>query len=371
MNECTHKNISWDQEVLFHTGEDFYNDIIKSIRLAKESIYIEAHYFDEKYLGRKVTKELLKALGRNITVYLVLDGMSPLSRKKSLLRRTLKLHGAHIRIFNPMPWHSFSLFHLFKVNQRTHKKLILIDQMSAYIGSYNIDTRQLRYAKGSENWSDCGVLIQGPEVTKIIAGFWDAWNFCKYPKRKLKSFNPEANSIVRLNHHKSWRNFYLDDIIERINRAKDNIWITNPYFVPDSRMKDALLLAHQRGVDVTIIIPQKSDLKLFPLINFIFFKSLLYKGVKVFEYLPSILHTKNIIIDNWIILGSSNLNSRSQKHDWELDIVLSHKTSIKELKHRFRSDLSQSKHINQTVTFKKFGFKSLASPLIVGSKYFL
>lgn len=367
LNHC----LEWEEEVLFHNAENFYSDIINSFSNATKSIHIEAHYFDEKTLGLKIIKSLLKALERNIEVYLILDGISPLSRKNSLLRKLLEVRGAHIRTFNPLPWRKLTPRNIYKINQRTHKKLILVDKKIAYVGSYNIDTRQLSYGKGAEGWSDCGVRIKGKELSRIFQGFWDTWNFCKYPHRKIKPLSPQTKSLVRLNHHKFWRRFYLDDIINRINAAKDTIWITNPYFVPDKRMKDSLLQAHLRGVEVIIIIPQKSDLKLFPLINFIFLKSLVLKGIKVYEYLPSILHTKNIIIDNWTIIGSSNLNSRSQKHDWELDIVLTKKSSITELKNRFLKELSLSKIVTSVPAIKKFGVQSLASPLIVGSKYFL
>ncbi len=332
MRKCTRSNSEWSDELLFHTGEDFYNDVITSILEAHKSIYIEAHYFDEKYLGRKIVKALLSALERNIDVYLILDGVSPLSKKNSLLKKLLDIKGAHIRVFNPLPWRSLSLKNIVKLNQRTHKKLILVDKATAYVGSYNIDSRQLNFGKDAENWADCGVRVQGAPVKYMLKVFWDTWNFCNHPYRKLKPIESgPSNYPVRLNHHQSWRKFFLDDIIFKINQAKGKVWITNPYFVPDQRMKEALLNAHKRGVNVVILIPQKSDLKLFPLINFLFFKSLVTNGVKVFEYLPSILHTKNIIIDKWVMIGSSNLNSRSQKHDWELDIVLTKKESIHEL----------------------------------------
>lgn len=374
MNKMLPTNRPWHEEELFHTAESFYSHIFHNIQKARKSILIEAHYFDDKFLGKRVSSKLIKALEKGIEVYIIIDGLSPIGKKNSPLRNLLLQKGAHIRMFNPLPWKFFTLRGLAKLNHRNHKKMILIDKRIAYLGSYNIDTRQLSSGKGSENWHDCGVRVTGPAVKNLTEGFMDTWHYCHLPNRRvnpLKIDPPRKSCIVRLNHHRSWRKVFFNDIIERINNAKDKVWITNPYFVPDKKMINALLNAHNRGVDISILLPQKSDMRLFPLINFIFIKSLINLGVKVYEYKPRILHAKTIIIDNWPMIGSSNLNSRSQKHDWEIDIVLCKQESLYELEERFKSDLKQSSLLKSVKPFKKFGYKTLASPILIGTKYFL
>jgi len=364
----------WNYESLFHSGESFYNEVFKCFSQAKSSIHIEAHYFDNGLLGRKFSLQIINALERGIEVYLILDGLSPLCQKNSTLKNLLLIKGAHIREFNPLPWRTFSWRALATLNQRNHKKMLLIDKKVAFVGSYNIDTRQMSYGVGSENWHDCGVRVEGPGVQNLYKGFKDTWHFCHFPHRKinpLRIASPQVDSGVRLNHHKSWRSLFFNDIIKRIDDAKFRVWITNPYFVPDKKMLLALRNAQMRGVEVIILIPQKSDLKLFPLINFIFIKSLITSGVQVYEYRPRILHAKTVLIDSWTMIGSSNLNSRSQKHDWEIDIILSSPKSLSELEDRFNNDLLSSTLVKSSNIFKRFGFKSFVSPFLIGSKYFL
>ncbi|GAH09354.1 unnamed protein product, partial [marine sediment metagenome] len=128
-------------------------------------------------------------------------------------------------------------------------------------------------------------------------------------------------------------------------RCKQRIWITNAYFVPDNVLLKRLRDAANNGIDVRILLPKKSDVMVMPWASSTFYYRLLKSGVKIFEYLPSMLHAKSLIIDNWALIGSSNLNHRSLLHDLEADIMLKSTESIKQLESDFLNDLTQSREV--------------------------
>ena len=360
----------WSRETLFHTADKFYQSVFNEMNVAKVSIILEIHYLDDSRLGKSFFKHILKTLNRGIKVFIILDGFSPLSKNLNQWITLYKRRGGKISYFNPLPWKKLSLRNIFRLNQRSHKKVILIDKKVAYIGSYNIDTRQMSTKYGGEGWHDIGVRLEGGPIKKIINGFYDTWNHCRGIKLRFKEF-PNTHSLVRLNHRCNWRSYFFNDLIERIQSANNNVWITNPYFVPDFKLIKALVKAKKNGIDVKIIIPQKSDLKLFPLINSIFYRDLIKQGVEVYEYKPRILHAKTIIIDDWYMLGSSNLNSRTQKHDWEIDVILKDTKNHKEMRQRFLSDMRNSNLLTYQYILYKFKGLEFSFPFLKVIKYFL
>jgi len=357
-------------EELYHNGDDFYAQVFNTIKLAKTSLQLEIHYMDDLRLGKEFFKIVLAALKRGVKVQVIIDGLSPntLTLQKWLI--LFKKYGGEIVFFHPVPWRIPCVDGIFKLNKRSHKKVILVDEKTAYLGSFNIDTRQMSRSYGGEGWRDIGIKVEGDIIETIKSGFDDTWNHCLGYK-KYNYTGPCVNSIIRLNHHTSWRRIYFDNLVSRITEATERIWITNPYFVPDFRLLDAFKKAAQSGVDVKILVPQKSDLSLFPLINSIFYRDLLKHGVQVYEYTPSILHAKTMIIDDWMMLGSSNLNSRTAKHDWEIDIVLSSEEVKHEFANRFISELPQSVKLSYKSVLDKFRKRSFYFPVIRALKYFL
>src|SRR5207249_2714190 len=104
---------------------------------------------------------------------------------------------------------------------------------------------------------------------------------------------------------------YYKNLLRRLSRCEKRVWITNAYFIPDAFLMKKLQDAAKRGIDVRILLPRKSDIAIMPLASSMFYNRLLRSGVRIFEYLPKILHSKILIIDDWMLIGSSNLNHRS------------------------------------------------------------
>jgi cardiolipin synthase len=354
------------EEQLFHHGDDWFSSLFTEISNAKHCLLLEIHYMDDGKVGKELFRLLINALERGVTVKLIVDGLTFNGLLKRYWSKILIRKGAQLAIFNPLS----SVKGLLSINKRSHKKVVIIDGQSAWVGSYNMDTRQMSVAEGGESWKDCGLKLNGGIVKKITHGFYHAWSFChNIEKKRLEPVF--MSPTLRLNHHHKLRKHYLSNLINKINKAKDRVWIENPYFVPDHQLCFALIQAAKRGVDIKIILPRKSDLKLFPLINFFFYKHLVSKNIAIFEYIPHILHKKVFIVDQWMMLGSSNLNSRTQKHDWEIDVALEKAESKKELESEFIKDLSQSKLVDLEQKRMFFGVSRFLRPFFVGIKYFL
>ena len=131
----------------------------------------------------------------------------------------------------------------------------------------------------------------------------------------------------------------------RLVGAERRIWITNAYFVPDGSVLRVLTVAAGAGVDVRVLVPSFSDVIFIPWVTSAFHLGLLRAGVKIFEYRGSVLHAKTMVIDDWGIIGSSNLNHRSLLHDLEADIVVIDPTSIASLEEGFLLDLERASQL--------------------------
>jgi cardiolipin synthase len=227
---------------------------------------------------------------------------------------------------------------LWKLNRRNHRKSCVIDGKTGFLGGMNITARQLV-------WRDTSVKLEGEGLSRLSAAFEHAWNQRRSP---LLGARPGAVSsgAVRLNVTRKQRKAAFKDLVRRVLHAKRRIWITNPYFIPDLSLIRALRFAAWAGIDVRLLFPSRSDVWGIQWAIRSFYFILLSAKVRIFEYTPSVLHAKIAMIDDWVLVGSSNLNHRSLLHDLEVDAVLSSRESLLSLEEQFRSDLSTSLEVD-------------------------
>lgn len=348
----------WRSEQLFFSADEYFEKILDDIRNAKKSIIIESHIFDNKFLGKQFTLDLVDALRRGVEVRLLVDGYGASSYYPRKWFNLLEANGAKVAIFNPMPWMKGLFGSIFKLNQRLHKKLWIIDRKIAYMGSLNIDTRHMSERFGGEGWRDTGIRVQGGRIGLLLASFERDWKYSTgdFYNDIERDDNDSMffQEKIRLNHSPALRYYSNQIFLRRLRTAKNRIWLTNPYFVPTRKILSALKKAAKRGVDVRVIVPSISDYKWFPLVNSLYYRSLIREGIKIYEYNPSILHAKVNIVDNWASLGSSNLNSRSIKHDFEIDVEISEKENFDLLLKQFQRDIFHSSLVKKSTIFKKF-----------------
>lgn len=326
---------AWTSEWITDSTREFFDSLCEGIRSAKHTVWLEYYIFaDPKsdVLASQISQALFDAANRGVDVRLLVDGVGSAGLSKSDFPAHPKFS---FRVYSPLPG-------LSRLNNRNHRKVALIDGKTAWVGSQNVWKEQL-------HWLDVGVRLEGPGIAELERLFRSAWDSSHVDRllKKIDSLHkrkPEghvsydASTLIRGNDTASRRRFYYDDLLRRIRSARNRVWIMSPYFVPRGSLLRALKLSAWSGADVRILAPETPDVKLFRWLSPYFYSKLLRFGVTVWLFGPRSrnLHAKIVIIDDWMTVGTTNLNHRSLLHDLEVDAVLTKPESRKQLETLYR-----------------------------------
>jgi cardiolipin synthase len=342
---------AWDAVELFHAGDPFFAALEAAIESAQRTIECESYIFNLDQLGERLLAALTRAAQRGVKVRMVVDwiGSGPWVRE---LKAKALAAGIECKIYHEFPWSWWGRHVrgswwsrvgrvLRQLNSRNHRKVWILDGQTAFVGSMNVAACHLQSLSGAQAWRDTGVRVRGGDVGVLQVGFEELWigtlrRLRRYRKSRKQPIVPSG--LVRLNHRMRQRRENYLDLLVRLIRAQRRIYLTNAYFVPDGSLLRALTIAAGAGVDVRIVVPQFSDVVFMPWVAAALHYGLLKAGVRIFEYERSILHAKTVLIDEWGVIGSSNLNHRSLLHDLEADVVVSDSTSCASLEQQFQSD---------------------------------
>nr|BFD59983.1 phospholipase D-like domain-containing protein [Bdellovibrio sp. CKG001] len=354
---------SWSQAQIFYTGDDYFHSLIQDIRQARRSVTIESYIFAEDKLTKTILAELKNARERGCTVKIVVDGFGSYT-SIPFLDRYCTENGMDLRVFHPLPYpilwaHQFVLKYsmrgslLFRrVNRRTHRKITIIDETRAYLGSLNFTEVHCASYVGNKAWRDTGVWVEGEPVKRLVLAFQISY-LRTFMKGLLgwvgrwKLHEDPAREVLRLNTTQRLRRKLYRDLLRRLSQAQSRIYLTTAYFLPRRSLLRALMKAAHRGVDVQLLIPGKSDVPLVKWAAFYIVRFLLQRQVPIFEYQKSILHAKTMIIDNEAFIGSFNLNHRSILHDLEVEVILNDTQSVQSMLQQWKQDVSDSKAVSE------------------------
>lgn len=368
---------SWESELFLCDSKQFFESLLQDIHHAQHSVALATYIFQNDILGERVIAALIAAKQRNVEVKVLFDGFGSWHDAKAIAVE-LEQHGIEVKIFHPLPWdlanHHRALrqgtwvgnliFYLLKVNQRHHAKICLVDDRILWCGSLNITADHLTIGDGGRGFHDYGTRTSGVAVEGVaeaFAGFW-VQKRPRLGRGLFKYYWTNVSALARRKKNKM--------IIEKLKQAQDRIWIINPYFSPPHSIIRALRRSADRGADVRIIVPKKSDVGFFPVLTSTYYHELLKHGIRVYEYLPNILHAKLLIADDFFLLGSTNFNHRSMLHDLEFDIVLSAADSTQNAVDQFREDLTQSQEITVN-DLKLMGFRRFWGSILWLLRYWL
>jgi cardiolipin synthase len=351
-----------ESEVIFPNGNAHFKSLLQDLKQAQHSIDLETYIFQKDSLGIRVAQELCHAAERGVVVRVLVDGVgTPLW--STHFAKQLERQGAQTRVYHPFPWQLWHwsrlkvkwplllkwIYLLLKMNRRNHRKVCIIDKKIAYIGSANISKCHLDQNEDGDNWRDISIRLQDIDLTEMLQAFECAWNHQPLKERLKEAFrHVRKEPVIRLNHTWHRRRILYKNLLRQISRCRKRIWITNAYFIPDNFLLKRLKDAASSGIDVRILLPNKSDVMMMPWTSSTFYYSLLKSGVRVFEYLPSVLHAKTLLLDDCALIGSSNLNHRSLLHDLEVDVSISAPHLIQSLEQLFLEDLHHSQEIHLT-----------------------
>jgi cardiolipin synthase A/B len=330
---------------LLQNGDEYFPAMLQAIRSARKTINFEAFIFYSDSIGDQFRDALCDRARSGVEARVLLDGIGSGWRLKNSDVRRMKQAGCKFAYYHPT--HSWRVD---RTNRRSHRRILITDGKTGFTGAIGFAEKWSGHAQDKDHWRDAQMRIQGPLVNKLQAAFQEHW---------IKTFGealsgaaqfPALSSAGELKAQLvSSRSFSMAPVplVQAVafTAAQNRIWITNSYCTPTSDQVEQLVKAVQRGVDVRILLPGKNnDQPLTKSAGRSAYGRMLEGGVKVFEYQPTMIHEKSMVIDGlFSMFGSSNLDARSSEINEELDVVVYDQSFGAEMEGVFERDLTQSR----------------------------
>lgn len=360
-----------NQATLLQDGPATYSAMFAAIESARDHINLETYILDDDEVGRRFADALIAKQKKGVQVNVIHDSVGTLFTPKEFFKR---MTDAGIKVLEFNPVNPKNARKGWDINQRDHRKLLIVDGKVAFLGGINISSvyssgsfsrsggsgsggSSGRPAPGKDGkaWRDTHVRLQGPvvaEYQRLFLGTWAKQKGAPLPERQyFPPLQQVGNQIVRAIGSSPDEPFSLiyATLLSAIGAAETSVHITMAYFAPDPQFLAALESAARRGVDVTLILPSQTDSWLIFHAGRRFYTSLLKAGVKIYERRGVILHSKTAVIDGvWATVGSTNLDWRSFLHNDELNAVVLGGDFGQQMEAVFAKDLAASQPVTLT-----------------------
>lgn len=352
-------------------GPATYVSMIQDIENAKDHINIEIFSFEDDEVGRRFADLLINKQRNGVQVNIIYDSYGSINTPKAFFKQMEEI-GINVLEYNPI--NPLIGGKEWNVNRRDHRKLLIVDGNIAFVGGINISNvyssgsfgRKSKSNKNDQPWRDTHLRVIGPVVKEFQKLFISTWMEQNGNQLISKDYYPhlveKGNEIVRAisnTPEKTYSSIH-SILISAINNSERKVYLTNAYFVPDSHLLDALKAAAQRGVDVKLLLPEKTDSVMVFYASHSYYDELLNSGVKIYTRQDALLHAKTALIDDvWSTIGSTNLDWRSLYNNHELNAIILGKDFGVELNSLFDKDLRASKQI----TLEEWSERSLGTRL--------
>jgi cardiolipin synthase len=347
---------------LLQDGPATYRAMLAAIASARDHIHLETYILEDDDIGRKFAQALIDKQRAGVQVHLMRDSAGTFDTPAEFFTR-LTDNGIQVLEFNPL--NPAMARKEWALNQRDHRKLLIVDGRIAFLGGINISSV---YSGGSNDrgarkptapgrdtgpaWRDTDLQLQGPVVAELQKLFIAAWQSQKGPPLQAKNYFPApvnaGRQVVRAigsSPEEPYSQIYAT-LLSAVASAESSVYFTNAYFVPDPQLLEALEAAAGRGVDVRLILPSQTDSWLVFHAGRRHYDRLLRAGVKIYERSGVILHAKTVLIDGvWATVGSTNLDWRSFLHNHELNAVVLGPEFGQQVQAMFDKDLAASEEI--------------------------
>ena len=352
--------IAGNKVTLLFDGPATMREMMAAARVATSSINLETYIFDQDKIGNEFADVLIDKQRQGVAVNVMVDAVGALATPAAFFDR-MRQAGIRVLIFNPV--NPAKARGKWELNNRNHRKLMVVDGKVALTGGINISST---YANSSlfrsrqkpdhvdgdkVGWRDTHVKIEGPAVAPLQWSFINLWvqqDGGDLPQAEyFPTLTPAGDKIIRvLASDPDHESDIYKALVVAIGEAKKTIHITSAYFVPDQQIVDALITAARRGVDVKLVLPGVSDHGLIRYAGQAFYDPLLAGGVHIFELQIAVLHAKTAVIDGgWSTIGSANIDRRSFIHNYELNVVVMDPAFGAAMESAFNEDLRDSKEV--------------------------
>lgn len=318
------------------------------LRRAERSIWVEFYIIQNDETGKRFMRELAAAAQRGVEVKVLYDALGSLGMSDEAVLEVQRA-GAKIEAFHPLsPWRRKWSVHL-----RNHRKLVIVDGREALTGSMNVGNEySWRFLKrGAARFRDINLRVTGPAVHDFCHVFAEDWYFAVGEQLEIPfAYEVEETgsgsvAVIPSGPDQTYNASALL-FFGGIATATERVLITTPYFIPDEPLNRALQFAALRGVDVRLLVPARPDAALVGPAGRSYFPDLLKAGVRIYEYLPTMLHAKSMVIDSdYSLVGSANLDVRSMRLNFELGILVADRGLNERLTDRFHSEQQASREV--------------------------
>lgn len=354
-----------DSVEIFHDAASTYDAIEAAIRAAKHHVHVNYYIFDPRRSGRRFRDVLIERARAGVIVRVLVDdvGSSAMGRK---FVKPMREAGIMFARFNEVTFARIRS----RIDFRNHRKIVVCDGTIGFTGGVNISDDYLppaprprppadalrdarKHQKGhSAPWRDTHVRITGDAVRWLQLTFLDDWYYATgYAARDKEYFPPQTRTGAHLVQIVASGPDREVETIQKlyfsaITIARERVYVTTPYFVPDDAILTALTTAAMRGVDVRVLVPRRSDSLVVTAAARSYYDALLAAGVRVYEYQPTMIHAKTLVVDDFFAaVGTANMDNRSFRLNFEVSAILYGLEHTEDLSTQFRKDLALSKEI--------------------------
>ncbi len=309
--------------VLLEDGENAYAAMLAAIAQATHHIHLATYIYDADVTGKMFREALVERAKAGVKVRVLIDSVGSAGLKDSFFRELTKA-GGEIAWFHPI---RLRFMRLPAFNHRSHRKILVVDGTTAFTGGINItDTQDAR--RRADAFRDIHLRIEGHAVRGLQVVFLEDWAYATTIALRDARLWPRPDGrgalalVVPSGPDSDWQAIHRLQL-ELIHCATERVYLITPYFVPTPAARLALTNAALRGVDVRVLVPERSDSRIVSAAARSYFDELLAAGVKVHEYLPSMLHTKALLVDaDQVFVGSANFDNRSFQVNFELSVQI-------------------------------------------------
>ncbi len=332
--------IGLSNATVYAFGTALYDDMLAAIRGAQHRVLFESFIIKNDEVGQAFKAALIDAAERGVDVFVIYDGFANL-----VVRRRFFAFGPRVNVMRYPAFNPGMLLFNVRKSGRDHRKLLIVDGDQGFVGGYNIGSA---YAT---QWRDTHLRLSGPAAWELENAFIDFWNSHRTPAQPELPQQGTEHWESRLRVHRNVpaqlvypiRGLYL----EAIDRAREKILITQPYFIPDREIVTGLLAAARRGVKVSVLMPASSNHVVADWLSYGFFTRLLAGGVEIWRYEHAMIHAKTMTVDGrWSTIGTANIDRLSLTGNYEVNVEIFDPALAAHLEAVFATDQTNSTQLS-------------------------
>ena len=361
----TRTDLAGDHRIeLLLNGNGTYPRLWQDLRSARKSIALQLYYCKPGAVADSLKRVISERARAGVSVLALFDAFGAQDLSDAYLD-SLRSAGVHVAQFRPVHWYS-----LHKAQNRSHVRAVIIDSEIGYTGGFGIDDAWLGDGHSKDQWRDTNVRFTGAAVAQLQAGFAISWAeatgelLADMSSSDVDHARPGANQAASLLYAVPTGGGTVAErfLILSLAGARKRIWITNSYFVPDQDLRLQLVSAARRGVDVRVLTAgEETDVKVVRHAGHAMYEELLRAGVRIFEFQPTMLHAKTMVVDGvWSTVGTMNFDNRSLAYNDESNLLVHDSAFGNSMEQLFLDDLRYSREY-KLETFDK---RSVLSKLV-------